>query len=356
MRRLTVVSVAYPLAPVGPDAVGGSEQVLTAIDQALAQAGHRSIVVAMAGSEAAGELVGYEAPPDGQPITDAIVQARRHLVDATLRRVLAEEHVDVVHMHGLDFHHYLPPPGPAVLATLHLPPDWYPARAYEMDRPNTWLNCVSADEASHTWPNPRMLPPIGNGVPVERLAAVQVSKRSYALMLARVCPEKGLHLALQAALAADQPLLIGGAIFPYAAHQDYFEQEVAPLLDARRRYLGPLPFLRKRRLLAGARCLLIPSLVAETSSLVAMEAATCGTPVIAFRSGALPEVVQDGRTGFVVDDVAGMTDALGRIGTIDPEECRQAARDRFTLGRMTDAYLARYAELAAPQAAMTKAA
>ena len=140
-------------------------------------------------------------------------------------------------------------------------------------------------------------------------------------------------------------LLIGGEIFPYAAHQAYFEDVVKPLLGEHWRYLGPLGFERKRRLLAGASCLLIPSLVAETSSLVAMEAASCGTPVIAFRAGALPEVVEDGRTGFVVDDVAGMVAALGRVGHIDPEQCRATAQARFSLGGMTDAYLARYAEL-----------
>ena len=115
--------------------------------------------------------------------------------------MLAEAPVDLVHMHGLDFHFYLPPPGPPVLATLHLPPDWYPAPAWDMKRPNTWLSCVSRDQLDHTTPNPRMLPPIPNGVPVARLGAVRLQKRAYALMLSRVCPEKGLHLALQAAHA-----------------------------------------------------------------------------------------------------------------------------------------------------------
>ena len=347
MRRLTILSVAYKFAPVGPDAVGGSEQVLTAIDAALAAAGHRSIVVAMASSQTAGELVGLAGPPPGEAIEERVIVAQRQRVQDAIERVLAENDVDLVHMHGLDFHEYRVPPGPAMLATLHLPPDWYPRAAYETARPNTWLNCVSHDEAAHTWPGPRMLSPIPNGVPVARLAAARVTKRNYALMLARVCPEKGLHLALQAARAAGTPLLIGGEIFPYAAHQDYFEHEVRPLLGEHWRYLGPLGFARKRRLLAGARCLLIPSTVAETSSLVAMEAASCGTPVIAFRSGALPEVVEDGRTGFVVDDIDGMITALGRVDAIDPAECRRVAQERFSLERMTGAYLARYADLAA---------
>lgn len=354
MRRLTILSVAYKLAPVGPDAVGGSEQVLTAIDEALVRAGHRSIVVAMAGSRAAGDLLAFDGPPPGKPIEEPIMIAQRQRVQAAIERALAENDVDLVHMHGLDFHEYIVPPGPAMLATLHLPPDWYPAAAFETLRPNSWVNCVSQNEAAHARPGPHVLPPIPNGVPVDRLAAARVTKRDYALMLARVCPEKGLHLALQATRAAGMTLLIGGEIFPYAAHQDYFEHQVKPLLGEQWRYLGPLAFARKRRLLAGARCLLIPSLVAETSSLVAMEAASCGTPVIAFRSGALPEVVEHGRTGFIVDGVDGMVDALGQIETIDPAECRRVARERFSLERMTSAYLARYAELA--ERAVTQAA
>ena len=346
MRRLTVVSVAYPLAPTGPDAVGGSEQILTALDQALVDAGHRSIVVATQGSVAAGELVAYRGPAPGAPITEEVAAAQRQVVRRILTQVLDETEVDLVHMHGLDFYQYLPPPGPPVLATMHLPPYWYPPEAMELTRENTWLNCVSNHQLNNMWPNPRMLPPIPNGVPVAKLGAVHPKKCRYALMLSRVCPEKGLHLALEAAHMAGTPLLIGGEIFPYQSHQEYFTNDVAPRLDRMRRYLGPVGFGRKRRLLAAARCLLVPSLVHETSSLVAMEAASCGTPVIAFRNGALPEVVEDGRTGFLVNDAAEMAAAIDRVGEIDSHTCRQVARERFSLEMMTSAYLARYQAIA----------
>ncbi len=346
MRRLTVLNIAYPLAPVGIDSVGGSEQVLSSLDHALAAAGHRSIVIACAGSQVAGELLAFPAPPTDAPITDAIHSARQDAIRALTAAVLRREHVDVVHMHGLDFYSYLPPPGPPMLATLHLPLDWYPPEALAPPRGDTWVHGVSESQMRGVPPGPQVLPPIPNGVPVARLGAVHPRKCRFALTLARVCPEKGLHLALDAARAADAPMLLAGDVFPYPAHQDYFRTEILPRLDRRRRYLGPVGFVRKRRLLAAARCLLVPSLVAETSSLVAMEAAACGTPVIAFGRGALPEVVEDGRTGFLVDDVDGMADAIRRVDRIDPAACRDAARRRFSNERMAAAYLDRYQTLA----------
>lgn len=349
MRRLTILSLAFPLAPVGPDAVGGAEQVLSALDRALTEAGHRSVVVACAGSEVAGELVAIPAPP--AEIDEAARARAQAAARAATMAVLRSRPVDLVHLHGIDFSACLPPPGPPALVTLHLPPAWYPAGALSPARPDTWLHCVSEAQHAACPPSPRLLAPIPNGVPVEALGAVRRRRCSYALMLGRICPEKGQHLALDAARAAGAPLLIGGAVFPYPYHQDYFAREVAPRLDRRRRHLGPVGFDRKRRLLAGARCLLAPSLAPETSSLVAMEAAACGTPVIAFPAGALAGIVEHGRTGFLVEDVAAMAEAIGRAGEIDPEECRRVARARFDLGNSVAAYLALYRRLSARAAA-----
>ena len=348
MRPLTVLSIAYPLAPVSPDCVGGAEQVLGALDAALVAAGHRSVVVACEGSRVAGELVAIPAPPAGGPISEEVRAARQEAVREAAARVLNAGRVDVIHMHGIDFLDCLPPPGPPLLVTLHLPPDWYPAAAFNPPRPDTWLHCVSESQHRTAPGGPRLLPPIPNGVPVAELGAVRPRRRGYALVLARVCPEKGLHVALDAAHAAGVPLLIAGEVFPYPAHRAYFDAQVAPRLDRHRRFLGPVDFDAKRRLLAAARCLLAPSQAAETSSLVAMEAAACGAPVIATRAGALPEVVEDGRTGFLVDDAAGMAAAIRRAGAIDPEACRDTARRRFTRERMTAAYLDRYVRLVTP--------
>jgi len=350
-QPLTVLSVAYPMADVGPDAVGGAEQVLAALDRALVAAGHRSLVVACEGSELAGELLGIPAVPDAT--FDAAWRERQYAaVRLAVDQALRERVVDLVHLHGLDFAAYLPPAGPPALVTLHLPPEFYPLPALRPARPNTWLNGVS--EAQHRallarleqpGPMPRLVPPISNGVAVEALAGARHARRGFALMLGRICAEKGQHLGLAAARMAGVPLLLGGRVFPYPEHEAYFAREVAPLLGSRHRFIGPLGFARKRRLLAAARCVLVPSRVPETSSLVAMEALACGTPAIAFRLGALPEIVEHGRTGFLVDDVVGMAEAIGAAGSIDPDHCRSVARERFSLPRTAAAYLDLYARL-----------
>jgi glycosyltransferase involved in cell wall biosynthesis len=339
---LTVLNVAYPLAPVGPDAVGGAEQVLTALDAALAAAGHHSIVLACEGSRSAGTLLAVPVE------SGALDEAAKRRAQARHRAAIAEARrrwpVDLVHLHGIDFDAYLPGDGPT-LVTLHLPLDWYPAETLRPARPDLWLHPVSAAQRRRAPAGVRLHPPIPNGVDIDALRR-PCTRRDFALVLSRICPEKGVHLALDAARMAKMPLLVGGQVYRYAAHERYFEDEVIPRLDRRRRFLGPLGLARKRRFLNAARCLVVPSLAAETSSLVAMEALACGTPVVAFPNGALLEVIEHGRTGFLVADVREMAEAMAACSSLDPQDCLKAARERFSLRRMVDGYMAAYRALA----------
>jgi glycosyltransferase involved in cell wall biosynthesis len=340
---LTVLNVAFPFAPVGPDAVGGAEQVLAQLDAALVRAGHRSVVVACAGSNPAGTLIA--TPRAAGAITDAVRRrvhgAHHRAIDRTLRRWP----VDVVHMHGIDFHSYLPPAGPPVLVTLHLPPEWYPPAIFDPGRPNTFLHCVSASQRARCPRGARLLPDVPNGVALDALRPGR-AKRGFLMALGRICPEKGFHIALDAAKRAGMPLLLAGQTFPYEAHERYFAREIAPRLDSGRRFIGPIGLVRKRRLLGAARALLLPSLAPETSSLVAMEALACGTPVIAFPAGALPGIIEHGRTGFIVGDEWEMAEAIHAAARIEPAVCRAAARDRFSLERTLERYFGLYRDLA----------
>lgn len=339
---LSVLSVAYPFAPVRSDNVGGAEQILARLDRALVDAGHGSTVIAVEGSSVAGRLI---ASPGMDGIIDAASRARAHSnIKAAIGEVLAGSRVDLVHLHGLDFLEYLPPPGIPVLVTLHLPLQLYPKAALHPARPGTWLLPVSASQTLGS-SNLALLPPIENGVDLPR--ARPRARHGYALTLGRVCPEKNFAAALDACRLAQCPLLLAGHVYAYREHRHYFDHEITPRLDHSRRWIGPITGTRKRRLLAGARCVLIPSRIAETSSLVAMEALSAGVPVIAYPAGALPDIVEHGRTGFIVEDVAAMARAIRAAARIDPNACRRAARERFSAERMIGEYLGLYERLAA---------
>src|SRR5205085_6550428 len=124
-------------------------------------------------------------------------------------------------------------------------------------------------------------------------------------------------------------------IYPFSYHLDYFHREIEPHLDGRRvRWVRSPNFATKLRLLQDARALLVPSTAAETSPLVAMEAAACGTPTIASPSGALPEIVEHGENGLIVADVDEMVEAVRASNVIAPQRCRAAAEARFSARRM----------------------
>lgn len=343
---LTIVSVGYPLFPAAPDASGGAEQILVLLERGIVRAGHRSIVVAAKGSRVAGELV--ETPIVDGELNDAHREFGRAEHLRVLERVLAANDVDLIHFHGLDFHAYIPRTAAAMLGTLHLPLSWYPESIFQQTAVH--LNCVS-----HTQGDAAGITVIENGIDVGRYKPA-LKKSDYALWLGRVCPEKAAHLAIAAAKAADIPLLIAGPVHPFPSHQEYFAQQVAPQLDEKRRYIGPVEGAEKENLLAQARCLLVTSLVAETCSLVAIEALSSATPVVALRSGALPEVVRHGVTGFIADSADDMVAALGRLGEISPMKCRAEAITRFSSNRMTADYLSLYKRIlgmsSAPQEAL----
>jgi glycosyltransferase involved in cell wall biosynthesis len=163
-----------------------------------------------------------------------------------------------------------------------------------------------------------------------------------------VCLEKGAHLALDVAEKTGLPIVLAGKVFPFSYHRLYFDQEIAPRLRKmgdQVRFVESPSLEQKVRLIQSARALLVPSLVDETSSLVSMEAAACGTPVIAYRRGALPEVVQDGVTGLFASSVEEMAAAVEEVSRIEPSDCRQYAEENFSSQQMVEGYLNLYRKL-----------
>lgn len=347
--RLTVLSVAYPAAPVDADPVGGAEQIVAHLDRALVAAGHRSIVIACEGSRVNGTLISTPRPPEvlTPEVRRQLAANHRSAIATALQRYP----VDIVHLHGIDCAAYLPQQSVPTLVTLHLPPSWYPRELFDDPHPRLTLNCVSHSQRFTCPPATHPIAVVENGVDVERHRPI-ARPGDHVLVLGRICPEKGQHLALQAARRAGVPLLIAGSVFPYPEHTDYFQSEVVPQLDDLRQFIGAVQGRRKTELLATARCVLIPSLAPETSSLVAMEALACGTSVVALRTGALPEVVEHGRTGIIVDSVDDMAAAIVATADLQRADCRHAAEQRFSAARMAERYLQLYQQIlaAAPAA------
>jgi glycosyltransferase involved in cell wall biosynthesis len=340
---LTVLSIAFPYAPVGPRGVGGAEHILAVLDRALVTRGHRSLVVACDGSEISGELFAVALPPC-ETIDHAERSFVRRRVQAAINRALHSADVDLVHMHGLDFHEYRLLPDIPSLVTLHLPIAWYPGHIWSSVTGHVQFCCVSQSQFRSCPPQLRNAVIIENGVelppwnPAER-------KENYAVIMGRICPEKNAHEALMAADLAGTRVLLTGQVFPYRAHQQYFRDKVEPLLAGGHEFLGPLSTERRHKLLSRARCLLHPTRAPETSSLVAMEALAAGAPVIAYRSGALSEILEDNVTGYLVDGVQEMADAIRHVDAISPAVCRAAAEKRFSQHRMVQQYLALYEAL-----------
>jgi glycosyltransferase involved in cell wall biosynthesis len=349
---LRVLSVAYPFAPVAPDAVGGAEAVLARIDAGLCERGASSAVVARAGSSVRGRL--YAVPPCEGPLTD---ERRRELVGAVgdaLAGALDREDPDIVHLHGYDFTSYLPAhlgraaSRAATVVTLHLPLAWYSSDVVDLRERGVRLVCVSDDQRRRGGPRWSSVPVIENGVAGAGgpPAGDDPDRREdFGLCLGRICPEKGFHLALAAAHQAGVSLVLAGTVYPYPDHERYFTERVAPLLDARRRFIGPVAGAAKERLLRRARFVVVPSLVDETSSLVAMEALAAGTPVVARAVGALPTIVEHGRTGWLADRVDELALAFQRTHLLRAEDCLAAARARFDAARMVGSYVELYRTL-----------
>ncbi|MBV9675932.1 MAG: glycosyltransferase family 4 protein [Acidobacteriaceae bacterium] len=341
MGYLSILSVGYPLLPVSVDAAGGAEQILALLEQSLVQGGHRSLVVAAEGSKVCGELI--TTPAVNGEMTEEVRQEAQEAHRLAIRETLEKYEVDLIHFHGLDFYAYLPESPIPKLATLHLPLDWYPDEIFEL--PGIQLNCVSQMQA-HSVPDKKRVFVVPNGIDTKKFCA-NGAHTGPLLWLGRICPEKGVHLALEVAHQLNLPLTVAGPVHAFREHQTYFREYVEPLLDDQRQWIGAVGMRQKISLLAQARALLIPSLVPETSSLVAMEAISSGTPVVAFCSGALPEVVEDGVTGFIVEGQAQMAEAIGRLHEISSSMCRARAAKRFSMECMVARYMELYHRLRA---------
>lgn len=334
-----ILYVAYPLATVSDESCGGAEQILFMLEREIAIRHHRTTVSACTGSRVTGELLETgSAATQFEQLAERDDEHNRAILNAIAHREMSGEPFDLLHDHSGRFWNACLVDIP-VLVTLHLSRNSYPPEMFADVPENVFLNCVSARETEQFADLPNMLGFVRNGVPLDRFP-FSGKKEDYLVCLGRICEEKATHLAMDAAEQAGARLILMGPGYLYARDQEYFDQEIAPRLERNPRTLFvPSPsFSTKVELLRSARGLLMPSQLEETSSLVSIEAMACGTPAIAFRTGALPEVVLHDETGFIVDTVSEMADAVRMLASIDPAVCRRHVEIHHSAARMADEY------------------
>ena len=349
---MRILYIAYPLLAATPQSCGGAEQVLCAVEAEMASRGHQTALAAADGSACAGELVATGAPASRLEQLDERQQEQR----AAILLAIRERRFDLIHDHSGSFWRHAAGIDLPVLATLHLPPNLYSPDAFFDPAPNVFFNCVSESQAQAFRALPRFAGVVPNGIDVAQFP-FSAQKEDFVLWLGRVCEEKGPHLAIAAARLANVSLVLAGQVYPFRYHQEFAEREVMPQVDGQVvRFIGQPSHSEKLDLLRRARAVLVPSQVDETSSLVALEAMACGTPVIAFRRGALPQIVQHGKTGLVVDSVEEMAAAIPFARGISAAEGRAHVSAHHALAAMTDGYERLYRELLERARALREAA
>jgi glycosyltransferase involved in cell wall biosynthesis len=197
-----------------------------------------------------------------------------------------------------------------------------------------------SDSQRRPLPHANWLMTVYNGVPAETYA-FREKPGDYFAFLGRISPEKGPDRAIEIAKRLGVPLKIGAKVDP--ADVNYFKQEIKPLLDHPLiEFLGEVNDSQKNELLGNARALLFPINWPEPFGLVMIESLACGTPVIAFRHGSVPEVMRDGVSGYIVETLDEAVAAAGRLDQIDRAACRRHFEENFSSQRMAEGYLAAY--------------
>ena len=333
---LRVLLTADPELPVPPQLYGGIERVVALLADGLLARGHDVTLVAHRDSRIAGHLVPY-------PSVAGRLGAIRNSI--TISRAVARFRPDVVHSFGR-----LATLGPVLASRV---PKLMSYQREVTPRSVIWGRRLAGAGLTFVGCSQRLIAELPeqsawrvayNAVDVERYPfAAAVAGDAPLVFLGRVEHIKGAHVAIAVAKHAGRRLVIAGNV--PAGHQAYFDAHILPHVDGSRVvYAGPVGDAMKGALLSGAAALLMPVLWEEPFGIVMAESLACGTPVIGFRRGAVPEVVQDGVTGVLCGTEDGMRAAIGEIPRLSRTACRRDAEARFSQRALVDTYLALYYE------------
>ena len=338
---MKIAQVAPLYERVPPVSYGGTERIVSYLTEELIHYGHELTLFASGDSLTAGRLI---AP------CERSLRVNSNNVDSMAYNFLQLEHVfqearsfDVIHFH-IDYLHFPLSRRQRVpnVTTLHGRldiPDLVPLYREFSDMP---VVSISNDQRKPlSWIN--WLGTVYHGIPLD-LYDFKKDQGSYIAFLGRISPEKRVDRAIEIAKAANIKLKIAAKID--AVDRDYFEREIRDSLDHPLvEFIGEIGEEEKNNFLGNAYALLFPIDWSEPFGLVMIEAMACGTPVVAFRRGSVPEVVDDGVTGFIVDSIDEGASALEKIQHFDREHCRKVFEERFSVERMARDYVRVYEKL-----------
>lgn len=337
--RIAQVSPLYESVP--PRAYGGTERVVHYLTEALAGLGHDVTLFASGDSRTSARLV---------PIVDRALRLHPGRPDPVIWHTLMVDRVDelcdefdVIHFHIDALHLPL-----AVrcktpsLTTLHGRldlPDWQPLLRRFAGHP---LVSISRSQREPL-PRANWAGCVHHGLPLD-LYDFHPGARDYFAFVGRISPEKRCDRAIEIALACNMPIRIAAKVD--ANDRAYYDEVIEPLLDHPLvTFVGEIGDADKNDFVGNARALLTPIDWPEPFGLVIIEALACGTPVIAYGHGAVPELLEDGVTGFIVRDQQEAIAAARRVGQIDRRACRASFERRFSAGVMAQAYAGIYRDL-----------
>jgi glycosyltransferase involved in cell wall biosynthesis len=341
---MRIAQVAPLFESVPPALYGGTERVVSWLTEELVRQGHEVTLFASGDSETSARLVpacqrALWRDPDCRDTLPHHVR----LVELVAREA---HRFDVIHFHLDDVH--LPTVGrlpcPAI-TTLHGRPNPHDQGPLFEAFPQARLVSISDDQRRPV-PDANWVATVYHGMPRE-LHTYRGEPGTYLAFLGRLSPEKGIESAVEIARRAGLPLRVAAKIYP--EERPYYERVVEPMFRASPwvEFVGEVGGRTKDDFLGGAQALLFPITWEEPFGLVMIEAIACGTPVVAYRRGSVPEVVDDGTTGFIVDDVDSAVQAVGQVGRLDRGDCRRAFERRFDATRMTEDYVGIYRKITA---------
>jgi glycosyltransferase involved in cell wall biosynthesis len=324
---------------VTPTSTGSIEQLVWLLTEELVRRGHEVTLYATGDSETSARLKatyprGYGDDPD---LWNWQLHETMHVASAFEQAY----DFDVIHSH--DYHYALPftrLTGTPVVHSYHVIPDDDVARLYARYREASVVAISRYQEGFFRASS--NITVIHHGIDIDAFP-FRAAPGDYLLFLGRILPGKGVVQAVRLARQAGMRLLIAG---PKSDGDDYFRSGVAPLVDGRDVvYQGPVTVSERNPLLAGAAALLYPILAPEPFGLVLIEAMACGTPVAAFGRGAVPEIVENGVTGYFADDLASLAALIPAVLALDRAHVRDAAAQRFDHRQMVDRYVTVYERL-----------